>query len=234
MINVQDMQNRQERAPRGLLTADEVQQLLDIDRSTIYRMAGDGRLPAVKIGRQWRFPADRIAALLEVGTPAPAANPSFDTTGSQPLSPPLSAELAESVLDVAAGALDVMMVVTDMTGRPVTNVINPCARFVHESGNPSTLAACIDEWRQLADDVHFESRFRVGHLGFECARAFIRVGSELVGMVLAGGVAPVGDASDDLFQLDPGRRQQVLSTLPKVAAALSRVATPTKDLRSAG
>jgi hypothetical protein len=52
--------------------------------------------------------------------------------------------------------------------------------------------------------------------------------------VLAGGVAPLGDDSDDLFQLDPGRRQQVLSTLPKVAAALSRVATPTKDLRSAG
>lgn len=234
MLNVQEMQGRQERAPRGLLTADEVQQLLDIDRSTIYRMAGDGRLPAVKIGRQWRFPADRIAALLEVGTPAPAANPAFDTTSSQPLSTPLSAEIAESVLDVAAGALDVMMVVTDMTGRPVTNVINPCARFFHESGDPATLAACITEWRQLADDVHFESRFRVGHLGFECARAFIRVGSELVGMVLAGGVAPVGDDSDDLFQLDPGRRQQVLSTLPKVAAALSRVATPTKDLRSAG
>jgi len=67
VLNVQEMQGRQERAPRGLLTADEVQQLLDIDRSTIYRMAGDGRLPAVKIGRQWRFPADRIAALRRFG-----------------------------------------------------------------------------------------------------------------------------------------------------------------------
>ena len=34
-----------------LLTATELQELFDLDRSTIYRMAGDGRLPAVKIGR---------------------------------------------------------------------------------------------------------------------------------------------------------------------------------------
>jgi excisionase family DNA binding protein len=229
---MQEMQDRQERAPR-LLSADEVQQLLDIDRSTIYRMAGDGRLPGVKIGRQWRFPADRIAALLEVGTQSPE-HPAFDTTAAQPASPPIPTDVAESVLDVAAGALDVMMVVTDMAGRPVTNVVNPCARFVQQSSDPATLAVCVDEWRQLADDVDFESRFRAGRLGFECARAFIRVGSELVGMVLAGGVAPTGDDSDDLFQLDPGRRQQVLSTLPKVATALSRLATPTKDLRSAG
>jgi excisionase family DNA binding protein len=35
-----------------MLTAQQVQDLLDVDASTIYRMAGDGRLPAVRIGRQ--------------------------------------------------------------------------------------------------------------------------------------------------------------------------------------
>ena len=47
-----------------LLTANQVQRLFDVDRSTIYRMASDGRLPAVKIGRQWRFPADGIRRLM--------------------------------------------------------------------------------------------------------------------------------------------------------------------------
>ncbi len=45
------------------LTTREVQDLFKVDRSTIYRMAEDGRLPAVKVGRQWRFPSERIESL---------------------------------------------------------------------------------------------------------------------------------------------------------------------------
>jgi excisionase family DNA binding protein len=58
-----------------LLTASELQHLFDLDRSTIYRMAGDGRLPAVKIGRQWRFPADAIRRLLTPTERTPARLP---------------------------------------------------------------------------------------------------------------------------------------------------------------
>jgi excisionase family DNA binding protein len=60
----------------GMLTAQQVQDLLDVDASTVYRMAGDGRLPAVRIGRQWRFPAEAIEQLLVpsgVAAAAPAA-----------------------------------------------------------------------------------------------------------------------------------------------------------------
>lgn len=234
MNSVHEMQEWQAPGARGLLTADEVQQLLDVDRSTVYRMASDGRLPAVKIGRQWRFPPDRIAALLRVGTEPCRADRAPNGSDPAASSTGLPAGLAESVLAVAVEALGVMMVVTDMAGRPVTRVMNPCPRYVREADEPATLAACVEEWRQFADDVDFDARFRVGPLGFECARALIRVGPELVGMVLAGGIAPNGDGSDDLFQLDTGRRQLVLSTLPKVAAAISRAVTPTKDQRSAG
>lgn len=58
------MQERQETAGQALLSAQQVQDLLHVDRSTVYRMAEDGRLPAIKVGRQWRFPAARIDALL--------------------------------------------------------------------------------------------------------------------------------------------------------------------------
>jgi len=44
----------------NMLTAKDVQELLQVDRSTVYRMAEDGRLPAVKVGKQWRFPADQL------------------------------------------------------------------------------------------------------------------------------------------------------------------------------
>ncbi|RMD52615.1 MAG: DNA-binding protein, partial [Candidatus Thermofonsia bacterium] len=46
-----------------LLTAREVQEMLNVDRSTVYRMAEDGRLPAVKVGKQWRFPREKVEAV---------------------------------------------------------------------------------------------------------------------------------------------------------------------------
>jgi excisionase family DNA binding protein len=66
--------------PPTFLSTQQVQSLLDVDASTIYRMAADGRLPAVRIGRQWRFPADQIEALLRpvaagVTSPAEAGPP---------------------------------------------------------------------------------------------------------------------------------------------------------------
>ena len=132
MHGMHDMQERQpvdsDRAS-GLLTADQVQALLDIDRSTVYRMASDGRLPAVKIGRQWRFPADRIRHLLEVGLPADTAAARIAAPRTEAAPPTaLAAEILEPVLDVAAEVLGVMMVVTDMAGQPVSHIANPAPR----------------------------------------------------------------------------------------------------------
>jgi excisionase family DNA binding protein len=105
---LQEMQERHERQERDpmaptMLTAQQVQDLLDVDASTIYRMAGDGRLPAVRIGRQWRFPADAIEALLVppgTGTAGPSASP---TSGPAVASAPLSGSPATSTLATTMG-----------------------------------------------------------------------------------------------------------------------------------
>ncbi|HYN55567.1 MAG TPA: helix-turn-helix domain-containing protein [Motilibacterales bacterium] len=245
---------------RPLLTALEVQELLHIDRSTVYRMAEDGRLPAIRVGRSWRFPADRIEALLDtpaadpvpvpvlpaalstgptpptqsgrVGTPTLSVVPAvaaeresdeglgalFDTTA-----PSLNTEVAGAAVEVAADLLGVMMVVTDMHGRPVTHVANPSTWFSSHADEPDVLDACVAEWRDLADHPDLTPRFQEGALGFQCARAFVRHGSTLVGMVLAGGVSPATDASvdPDLYHLDDADRRRVLSALPRIAAAIS-------------
>jgi hypothetical protein len=116
-----------------------------------------------------------------------------------------------------------MMVVTDMDGQPIIDVANPCPWFAERLDDPHLLDACTSEWQQLADDPHFAPQFHTGQLGFQCARAFIRSGSELVGMVLAGGIAQEGDANPELYHLDGEQRRRVLEALPRVAAALSRV-----------
>ncbi len=45
------------------LTIDEVAKLLKVARSTVYRMAKEGKIPATKIGRVWRFSSLRISEM---------------------------------------------------------------------------------------------------------------------------------------------------------------------------
>jgi excisionase family DNA binding protein len=46
--------------PDRLLTPEDVADLLQVDRETIYRMARRGELPAIKVARHWRFRAERL------------------------------------------------------------------------------------------------------------------------------------------------------------------------------
>lgn len=202
-----------------MLTAQQVCEILHIDRSTVYRMAEDGRLPAIRVGKQWRFAAGDIAALMD----DPGVVAAVGSTQPQRESAPLSG----AVIDVAADLLGVMMVVTDMEGNPVTEVANPCPWFAANADEPGVLAACVSEWRALAEDHDFTPRFTLGGNGFECARAFIRSGRELTGMVLAGGVAPTdaqppAAGASDLYTLTKEQRDAVLRALPRIAGTISR------------
>jgi excisionase family DNA binding protein len=210
-----------------LLTAREVQGLLQVDATTIYRMAADGRLPAVKVGRQWRFPREGVDAVLTGTSPAGASDP--DRLGGA--SDLLDVTSVEAVLDVSAPLLGVMMVVTDMAGNPVSEVANPCPWFAEHADDEAMLESCTAEWRAMADDLDFVPHFTHGELGFECARVFIRSGSKLVGQVLAGGVATEGDETAGLYHLDTSQRQAVLDALPHVSVALSKALRAQKPHR---
>jgi excisionase family DNA binding protein len=215
-----DRQDRQEKYPaQCFLRAEQLSQILGIDRSTVYRMAGAGQLPAIKVGRQWRFPAEPVASLLE----APDGDAAISALPGRPAL--LQAvEVASPLIELAAELLGVMMVVTDMAGEPVTEVLNPCPWFKEHADDPVLLAKCLADWKQLADDPDFEIRFRTGPLGFDCARAFVRTGPQLVGMLVAGGLAATDDDERALYRPSAESRARVLASLPAVAARLSRTA----------
>jgi len=42
-------------APQEVMTVDEAARYLRIPRSSIYKLAQEGRIPCKKVGRQWRF-----------------------------------------------------------------------------------------------------------------------------------------------------------------------------------
>lgn len=181
-----------------LLTTKQVQALLHVDRTTIYRMVEGGQLPAIRVGKQWRFARIEVERWLQASRPhAPVTKslPAVDTTAAgradQDLSALLPLSCIQLIQDTFAELLGVMMVVTDMRGRPVTRISNPCGFFAAlVEKNPRVVEECVRAWQQLAGDPALEPKFTKSELDLLCARGVIRVRTELKGMVVLGGIAP--------------------------------------------
>jgi hypothetical protein len=77
-----------------------------------------------------------------------------------------------------------MVAVTDMTGRPLSPIIDPCPWFAERAGDPDLPGACSIEWQPFADTPDLAPRFSLGGHGCECARALIRSGT-VAGMSVA-------------------------------------------------
>lgn len=241
-----------------MLTAKEIQERLQIDRSTVYRMADAGQLPAIKVGKQWRFPADQFQRWYEsqVGTTAvltPKTPVPLPTAPTHELGDLLSWEWLRLVQEMFAELLGVMIVVTDIEGRPINHPTNPCGLYTAVSQQPGAMVQFIQSWRGLAAAVDLTPTFRPGHLGLLCARSLIAIGTELKGMVIAGCVAPdnwppspettaaisnrfgmsVEDFSSHLhevYRLDQTQKNRVLSTLPKISTLIAHIVEDRKQL----
>jgi PTS system nitrogen regulatory IIA component len=48
-----------------LLTIEEVADFLRLSKDTVYRMVQSGKIPASKVGTQWRFRRDEVESWLE-------------------------------------------------------------------------------------------------------------------------------------------------------------------------
>ncbi|MCP4360230.1 MAG: helix-turn-helix domain-containing protein [Chloroflexi bacterium] len=239
-----------------MLTAKDVQSLLQVDRSTVYRMAEAQRLPAVKVGRQWRFPADQIQNWLVKQANPLALMP--DVTENSRVSPlPLIEELpltcVQLIQDTFADSMGIMMIMADMNGRPVTEVSNSCGLF--SATMPQAMDKCTQQWQQMATTIDLEPKYIVSHLQLLCTRGLIRQGTQLRGMVFAGGIAPqnwpptpetiqkiaadlsvptavVADHITEVYYLDSDQQNHILSLVQRVADIVSHILNERRQLLS--
>ena len=51
--------------PDSIMTIEEAADYLKIPKSTVYKLAQEGRIPCQKVGRHWRFRKDTIDKWLD-------------------------------------------------------------------------------------------------------------------------------------------------------------------------
>lgn len=65
-----------ENTQSDILTVDEAAELLKIPRSSVYKLAQQGKIPAKKVGRHWRFHRQTIVDWIRDTKSSSASNSS--------------------------------------------------------------------------------------------------------------------------------------------------------------
>jgi excisionase family DNA binding protein len=231
------------------LTTRQLQDLLQVDRITIYRMLHDGRLQGFKVGGQWRFSRQAIQrwlqeqqASLEVPEPPKA----LDDLGPSPEALPLSC--IRAIQDIFAEALGVGTVTTAVDGTPITPISNSCEFCTLILGTEMGRQRCTGSWRAAAAERGDTPLLATCHAGLCYVWGRIEVQGQFVAATHAGQFidrppdrerwsarirelsAATGIDRDKLQQalasvpvLDEGRRKQVPGLLHRVADTFSEI-----------
>ena len=226
------------------LTTKQVQDLLKVDRTTVYRMMKDGRLTGVRIGQQWRFSADNVNSML-----------SERKTATTRAADVLPIHCVQVIQDVFADLAQVGSVTTDKYGEPLTSVSH-CADFCSlllatEKGR----SACVGSWKKLAEANEKHPSFSSCHAGLQYASGRIEVNGDLLAILVSGqfflttadrdeqasrandlsrehGIDKVKltEAMGKINVLEEPKRKQISDWMEKVAHTFEQIACERADL----
>jgi excisionase family DNA binding protein len=206
-----------------LLTTKQLQDLLHIDRTTIYRMLSDGRLHGIRVGGQWRFPRNFVEECL--------VNPKTIQATSDRIVPSanvLPLDCLEPIQDVFATATDVGAVTTNLDGQPLTNLTNACEFCNLILASPEGRRRCEASWARLAKSAERTPRIEKCHAGLSYARGRIQVENEFVAMIFAGQFVTTSQARQTLNFERLARECQIAETKLKSAARHIRFIEPAR------
>jgi excisionase family DNA binding protein len=182
-----------------LMTTRQLQELLHVDRITIYRMLEDGRLPGFKVGGQWRFPRRDIDKWLQgqrgnAGTElggAPTASPQVGTDGPVPLT------CLQAIQDILAEGCEAAAITLSDQGLPLTAVSRPCAFCAKIMSTTEGRQRCLCSWQAFAARPP-DKAFRPCHAGLHYLGCGVPAQAEPGVVVLLGQLSPASLATSEL------------------------------------
>ncbi len=162
-----------------LFTTRQVQDILKVDRITIYRMLQDGRLKGVKIGHQWRFNRQEVERLLRgeisVGEPLQSTpDNSFPT------------HCVQAVQNLFSDVSQISARLVDMQGNLLTEPSLPCEFCKLMTNSPTGFNACQMSWQSFVQQSVKGIKHFTCHAGLEYVGAPVMDNGEQIGLLLTG------------------------------------------------
>jgi excisionase family DNA binding protein len=167
-----------------LLTVRQVQDILKVDRITVYRMLKDGRLKGVKIGQQWRFHLSEVERLIGMDL---LKESSIEVTPA----PNFPTHCVQTIQDLFAEVSQISAVVINMQGSPLTEISHPTRFCQILMASAAGKNACLASWQAFARDSQAVNG-AIGSKFFTCQSGLQYVGAPIfdkdtqVGLFLAG------------------------------------------------
>ena len=135
----------------SLLTTRQLQDLLQVDRITIYRMLSDGRLQGFKVGGQWRFSRHAIERWLqEQQSSLAATGPAIDAGELHPSTDSLPLHCIQAIQSIFAEAMGIGTITTAVNGTPLTTISNSCDFCNLILRTEAGRKRCENSWRVAA------------------------------------------------------------------------------------
>ena len=185
-----------------LLTTRQLQELLQVDRVTIYRMLEDGRLRGFKVGGQWRFYQRDIDSWLHKQRGRNAEHPPTlgtdrdvaDGTSAFPLA------CIQAVQGIFAEACGTTAITLSADATPITAVSAPGKFCQLLLATPEGQARCLAAWRSLIATRTGAGRLQQCHAGLQYVKEGIKIDGHLSAVLLAGQLRTVSLPLDEWFR----------------------------------
>ena len=157
-------------------TTKQIQEILKVDRITIYRMLQDGRLKGIKIGHQWRFNRSEVNRLLgfEEQVIGQDSSTNFPT------------HCLQTIQDLFSDISQTGSLIVDMLGAPITAASRPCAFCEKVLSSPHGREACQASWREMASTCQANRQTFACHAGLQYVAAPIYDQGTQVGAFITG------------------------------------------------
>ncbi len=176
-----------------LYTVRDVQQILKVDRLTVYRMLKDGRLQGIKIGHQWRFKKDSVDSILNGSISITEVH---DAQGDRTM-PVHCLQTIHNLVSEITG-LDTIML--DPQGNLLTeaNIQSDFCKSILKTSQGSV--ACKENWSTFARQSISGEKHHICHTGLHYSSIIISDQNIPVAVLLCGGYVDQQPALEELLE----------------------------------
>jgi excisionase family DNA binding protein len=163
-------------------TVRQVQDILKVDRITIYRMLNDGRLKGIKIGQQWRFPQSEIKRMVSGDLLSAPINTSPTNNLTEAGFP---THCIQTIQNLYSEISRISALVLDMEGNPLTSFSQPCRYCTLLLSSATGREACRVCWKESAELSVRQTHFTC-HAGLQYLAVPIYDRGRQIGALLTG------------------------------------------------